>query len=304
MPLKLGVEGSGIVAAIGSGVESFKVGDAVYGLGLSHPMLPNCRPGFCSDYAIIRAHLLLPKPAHVSFEEAASMVGSTITALQTIRKGIELNPGAFLNNTLEGKTVMVTAALGAASAMAAQVAKNHFGAKVLITAVSTAKIPLLEQYMPGVIDRAIDYQKQDLISEVGKGKIDLLYNSRSDVTSYFPLVEPTSGVIASILSVPRSATMKKALGAEFLPFWLAWILDLAQLWYKWKLSGTNIKMDFVSGNSAIREDLEKAGELIATGKVKAVITVVSFEDIEAIRRGCENVHTGKGGLGKLVVKIV
>jgi hypothetical protein len=59
----------------------------------------------------------------------------------------------------------------------------------------------------------------------------------------------------------------------------------------------------VSGNFDVREDAERVGELIATGKVKSVRRVVDLEDIQAVRKGCEQIYTGKGGLGKLVIKI-
>ena len=79
---------------------------------------------------------------------------------------------------------------------------------------------------------------------------------------------------------------------------------LAQWWYRWKLRGTDAGYDFVSGNAGVRADLERAGELIADGKVKAVATVVPFDDINAVREACGRVYTGKGGLGSLVIEIV
>jgi len=59
----------------------------------------------------------------------------------------------------------------------------------------------------------------------------------------------------------------------------------------------------VSGNPSAREDFEQAGELIATGKVKAIKRVVDLEDIEAVRKECGQVYMGKGGTGRLVIKI-
>lgn len=75
-------------------------------------------------------------------------------------------------------------------------------------------------------------------------------------------------------------------------------------WYDWKLRGTNVQQDFVSGNPGDREDLEAFGEWVSSGKIKSVMTVVSIDDIEAVRRECEKVSTGKGGFGKLVIKLV
>lgn len=299
-------EGAGIVASVGSDVKTLKPGDAVYGVGIKHPMGPiwkNHR-GWCADYAITTEDLLLPKPPHLTFEEAASLLGSTVTALQSIAKATALNPAAFPDGSLEGKRVLVTAGLGATTSIAVQVAKNVLGAKEVITTVSTAKVPLLERLIPGVVDKAVDYQTQDVLEEIGKGRIDFLYNSRPDVTSYFPLMEPNNGVVAAILAVPTSRTIKESMGPGIVPIWVGWLLDLAQLWYRWKLRGTNVRMLFNQGNPGVREDLEKAGEMIATGKVKAVTNVVPLDDLETVRRRCAEVLALKGSVGRLVIKLV
>ncbi|KUI70179.1 hypothetical protein VM1G_05686 [Cytospora mali] len=305
-PMILSHEGAGIVVRVGNGVKSLKPGDAVYGIWLKHPMREywTKQRGWCADYAIATEDLLLQKPPEMSFEDAASILGSTTTALQIITKTMALNPAAFPSRSLEGKTVLVTAGLGAATSIALQVVKNVFGAGEVITTVSTAKVPLLERLLPGVVDRAVDYQTQDMIKEIGKGKVDFLCNSRPDVTSYFPLVEPNNGVIAALVAIPTSKALKDAMGPEVVPFWVGWLLDLAQLWYKWKLRGTNVRMTFISGNPGVREDLERAGEIIATGKVKAVTNVVPFDDLETVKRRCQEVLTLKGGVGKLVIKLV
>lgn len=298
-------EGAGIVASVGSGVESLKTGDAVYGIGVKHPMGQYWteKQGWCAEYAIATEDLLLPKPPQLSFEEAASLLGSTVTAVQSITKTLALNPAAFPSGSLEGKTVLVTAGLGAATSVAVQVVKNVFGAEEVVTTVSTAKISLLERLMPGVVDKAVDYQTQDIVQAIGKGRIDFLYNSRLDMTSYFPLMEANNGVIAAIVAVPPSKALKESMGPGIVPFWVGWLLDLAQLWYKWKLWGTNVKMLFNQGNPGLREDLERAGEIIATGKVKAVMNVVPIGDMESVKKRCEEVLTLRGGVGKLVIKL-
>ncbi|KKY29277.1 putative alcohol dehydrogenase [Diaporthe ampelina] len=83
------------------------------------------RTGGCADYAVATEDLLLPKPAHLSFEEAASLLGGTLTAMA-------LNPAAFPHQSLEGKTALVTAGLEAATSIACQVLKNVYGASEVI----------------------------------------------------------------------------------------------------------------------------------------------------------------------------
>lgn len=305
-PMILGRMGSGVVAAVGSGVHSLRLGDAVFGMGLKRPMAKyyaNGAAGWCAEYTVTTADLLLIKPPQLSFEEAASGLSNLVTAIQLTRACMNLKPEAFPDRTLEGKTVLVTAGLGASTSLAAQYAKNVMGAEKVITTVSTAKVPLLDRFLPNVFDQVIDYQTQNLISEVGKGKVDFLYNSRIDVMSYLPVMKQ-DGVIAPILGFPTPTLLKQMMGDGVVPFWVNWLLMLAELYYRWKLYGTNIKMQFVSGDVGIREDLEKAGEILATGKVKTIQTVVSFEDIEAIKAGCEQARTLRGKIGQLVVKIV
>lgn len=303
----LGRAGSGVVAAVGSEVQSFRVGDAVYGMGLKRPMAKyyaNGAGGWCAEYAVTTADLLLIKPPQMSFEEAAAGLSNLVTAIQFTRACMELNPGAFPGRTLEGKTVLVTAGLGASTSIAAQYAKEVMGAEEVITTVSTAKVPLLDKLLPGVFDQVVDYETQDLVREVGRGRVDILYSSRFDVRSYLPVMKQRSGVIAPILGLPTPELFEQMMGVGVVPFWLKWFLMLAQWYYWWTLSGTDIKMQFVSGDMGIREDVEKAGELLATGKVKAIQTVVSFDDLEAIKTGCDQARTLKGKVGQLVVKIV
>ena len=128
-------------------------------------------------------------------------------------------------------------------------------------------------------------------------------NTQWNLTSTFPLAKPDSGVIISIASIPPSSLLREVLGADNLPFFIAWFADIVNLWYKWKLLGTKVKMEMVSGNPGNREDLEAIGEIIATGKVKSVMRVVQLEEIDAVREACTEVSTGKGGIGKLVIKI-
>lgn len=296
-----------MVVAVGSGVKSVRIGDEVYGFGLKHPMaklVADGSRGWCADYAVIAEELLLHKPRHCTFEEVASPLAPTVTALQITHAAMALNPGAFPNNSLEGKTVFVPAGLGASTHMTAQVAKNVYGAKEVITTVSTAKVPLLEKCLPGVYDRAVDYTTQNVIKEVGKGRVDFMYNARPDVSSYLPLMNSENGVIGALLATPSSKTMAKALGEDVLPFWLRWALDLGQLWYRWRFWGTNIKMVFVSGNVGIREDVERAGELIAAAKVKSVHTAVAIDDLGTVIRGCEDALSRRGKVGSLVVKML
>lgn len=286
--------------AVGSEVKDLKVGDEVYGAYIDKPMFRLPPAGFLSEYALAEERFLLRKPAHLSFEEAAAMTAVVVTSYQTWRRGLQLM-GA---ESLEGKTVYIPAGLSSTGAMAAQTARNVFGAARIITTVSTPKMALVERYLPGIYDQVIDYKTQRPRDQVPHGSVDVMYNTQWDsMDEGIPMLNPKTGVLMSITSAPSKATAKKIIGADRFSWWIGAILDLAQLLYRWKLWGTSIKYEMVSGSIQIREDLEKAGEIVALGKVKPVMRVVEFGDLEAVKRGCEEVVSGKGGIGKLVVKI-
>jgi hypothetical protein len=53
------------------------------------------------------------------------------------------------------------------------------------------------------------------------------------------------------------------------------------------------------------KDLDSLREWIEEGKVKSVVgTVVNLRDIEEVRRACQVVYDGKGGLGKAVIRVI
>ncbi|UKZ75343.1 hypothetical protein TrVFT333_003024 [Trichoderma virens FT-333] len=293
-PTQLGQEGAGVVVAVGPEVKDLKVGDEVFGAYIDKPMFRLPPPGFISEYAVAEERFLLRKPAHLSPEEAAAMTAIVVTSYQTWRRGLQLM-GA---DSLEGKTVYIPAGLSSTGAMAAQVARNVFGASRIITTVSTPKLALVEQYLPGIYDQVIDYKTQRPRDQVPRGSVDIMYNTQWDsMDEGIPMLNPKTGVLISITSAPSKATARKIIGADRFSWWIGVILDLAQLVYRWKLWGTSIKYEMVSGSIEIREDLEKAGEIVALGKVKPVLRAVELGDIEAVKRGCEEVVTGKGGLG-------
>lgn len=294
------------MVAVGSGVKSLKVGDEVMGGRFTRPVFPHVYDGWIAEYAVAPESLLARKPRNVSFEDAACLTGSIVTAYQCFRQGVvDLMklPAGSGSSPLEGKTVFVPGALSATGSIGVQMAKNVYGASKVIATVSTPKLPVVERHLgPGIVDQLVDYKTQDVAKEVGKGTVDLVYNTQWGLGSTFPLLKPKTGVVVTIASIPPPDGMRDAIGK--IPLVLAAILTIAQWWYDWKTRGTNIQRLFVSGNPARREDFEECVELVARGKIKAVKTVVSFNDLAAMRSEFSKVYSGKGGLGALVVKIV
>jgi NADPH:quinone reductase-like Zn-dependent oxidoreductase len=137
----LGSELSGEVTAIGSKVTRFKPGVQVFAF-------TDFAMGCHAEYRVMKeTGLILPKPANLSWEEAAALCFGGTTALSFLRtKG----------KVKSGDKVLVVGASGAVGSAAVQIAR-HFGAEV--TAVcSTANLDLMRRIGAA---KVIDYTAGD-----------------------------------------------------------------------------------------------------------------------------------------------
>ncbi|KAK8043695.1 hypothetical protein PG993_006125 [Apiospora rasikravindrae] len=302
-PLGTGIVGSGTVVQVGSAVTAFRPGDAVYGMAFGRPMKFDPHPGFASEYAVGREDLFLPKPPTLSFEAAAAAFASTLTAYQSIELGLRLLREQGGQGGLEGKTVFVPGALSTTGNVGVQMLKHVYGAARVISTVSTAKMPLVRDLLPpGTVDELVDYQKTRRLADVvAPGSVDFTYGTQWTL-DYLSVTDKRRGVVVAIAAVFPAQLFREILG-DTLPFWVFWVAALAQLYYRWRLRGTNIKWGVVSGNAGVREDVERVGEILGMGKIQPVMTVVEMEDIEAVRVAADKVQKLKGGIGGLVIKI-
>ena len=117
----LGGDVAGVVEAVGGGVTGCAVGDEVVGCPFG-----NGYGGF-AEYASVPADLLVPKPAGVSFAEAATVPLAGLTALQGLRDH---------GRVAAGQHVMIIGASGGVGTLAVQIAKS-LGAEV--TGVSSTR---------------------------------------------------------------------------------------------------------------------------------------------------------------------
>jgi NADPH:quinone reductase-like Zn-dependent oxidoreductase len=87
-PFVLGFDVAGEVEAVGPGVTRLRAGDAVFG------EMPG--PGSHAEYAVAGEEHLLPRPARLSFEEAAALPAAGMSALQVLRELARLVEGGQL----------------------------------------------------------------------------------------------------------------------------------------------------------------------------------------------------------------
>ena len=135
----LGADMAGQVEAVGRNVTGFQPGDEVFGARLG---------GMFAEYASVRQDAaILPKPANLTFEQAAAVPVAALTALQALRDKGRIQPG---------HKVLVNGAAGGVVAFAVQLAKA-FGAEV--TGVcGTGNVELVRSIGA---DEVVDYTRED-----------------------------------------------------------------------------------------------------------------------------------------------
>jgi NADPH:quinone reductase-like Zn-dependent oxidoreductase len=147
----VGGDFAGTVEAVGRDVTEFQPGDEVFG----------ARSGALAEYACARTSAIALKPAHVTFEEAAAVPTSAITALQGLRDKGQLQPG---------QKVLINGASGGVGTFAVQIAKA-LGAEV--TAVcSTRNVDLVRSLGA---DHVIDYTCEDFTRSAER--YDLMFDN-------------------------------------------------------------------------------------------------------------------------------
>ena len=143
-----GLAVAGTVEAVGQDVTGLAPGDEVFG---------SSRGSF-AEYAVARASRLAPKPARLTFEQAAAVPVSAAAALQAVRDHAKVRPGQH---------VLVIGASGGVGTFAVQIAKA-LGAEVTGVA-STAKTDLVRAVGA---DQVLDYTREDPVS--GRRRYDVI----------------------------------------------------------------------------------------------------------------------------------
>lgn len=132
-----GMDVAGVVEAVGKNVTRFEPGDEVFGIG----------KGTFAEYAHAPENKLVTKPANLTFEQAAALTISGLTALLAVRDEAKVRPE---------QKVLIIGAAGGVGTYAVQIAKE-FGAEV--TAVcSTTKADLVRSIGA---DHVVDYTREE-----------------------------------------------------------------------------------------------------------------------------------------------
>ena len=269
-PTILGCDVAGEVAALGSGVTGFAPGDAAYGCAGG---VKGCQ-GALAEWMVADAALLAPKPAALSWEEAAALPLVTITAWEGLidRAGVRA-----------GQRVLIHAGCGGVGHVAVQLAAAR-GAEVWATVSGPAKAELARGLGAA---HAIDYRArtvEDYVrEEAGGAGFDVVMDTvgGENVARCFAAAA-VSGTVVSIST--RTTADLSPLHAKGLTLHVVFML---------------IPMLHRRGRERHGAILREAGDLVAAGRLRPLLDARRFTFAEA---GAAHAHLESGqAVGKVVL---
>jgi NADPH2:quinone reductase len=131
LPTAIGMEGAGVIEAVGSNITEFKKGDRVAYGGAS----PKLQPGSYTELRVMNTTYLVKIPDWLDFETAAAVMLKGLTAQYLLR-------GAY--PVQKGQTILIHAAAGGVGLLMSQWAK-HLGATVIGTTTSPEKVAVAKE---------------------------------------------------------------------------------------------------------------------------------------------------------------
>jgi NADPH:quinone reductase-like Zn-dependent oxidoreductase len=202
-PKRPGRDLAGVVEAVGRHVTLFKPGDEVFGAAR----------GAFAESVCARQDKLAPKPAGMSFEEAAAIPVAAITALQGLRDRGHIQ---------RGRKVLIDGASGGVGTFAVQIAKS-FDTEV-VAVCSTRNVDRARSLGA---DRVIDYTRADFTRDGQRFDLILAANAYHSVFEYRRVLAPdgvfvlVGGGSASLAQAALLGPVLSLLGRKKIRFFIA-----------------------------------------------------------------------------------
>ncbi|MFG2846469.1 zinc-binding alcohol dehydrogenase family protein [Kitasatospora sp. NPDC048296] len=187
-PRVLGWDAAGTVVAVGEQVTLFRPGDDVYYAGALD------RPGANSRFHAVDERLVGPKPATLSFTEAAALPLTSLTAWEGLFERLGLRHG----DLEQTGTLLVTAAAGGVGSIATQLARTLTG----LTVVGTASRPESVEFARRMgAHHVIDHHRPlvEQLADVAPGGIDHVFGTAGtdrNLAAYAEALNPFGQIVA------------------------------------------------------------------------------------------------------------
>lgn len=123
-PRVLGFDAAGVVEAVGSAVTQFKPGDAVFYAGAID------RPGSNAEFQVVDARIAGPKPASLSFAQAAALPLTSLTAWELLFDRLRVPYGRMATDD----AILIINGAGGVGSILTQMARRLTGLTVIATA--------------------------------------------------------------------------------------------------------------------------------------------------------------------------
>lgn len=244
-PLILGNDLAGVVESVGSAVQRFKPGDAVY----ARP--PQERIGTFAELIAVHEDALALKPKNISMEEAAALPLVALTAWQVLVETARLK---------QGQKVFIHAGSGGVGTLAIQLAK-HLGAFVATT-TSTSNVDWVKALGADVV---IDYKQQNFESVLRDYDVVLNSLGADELEKSLTILKP-GGQLISISGPPTPQFAQE----QKLPWVLGLVMRLLSSGIRRKARKKNISYAFVFMRASGAQ-LDEITALIESGTIKSVI---------------------------------
>ncbi|XP_063339073.1 synaptic vesicle membrane protein VAT-1 homolog [Pelmatolapia mariae] len=275
-PVTMGMEGSGVIEAVGEDVNDRKVGDRVIALA---------RSGMWQEVVVVNADRTFLMPEEMSFEEGAALTINYMTAYMMLFEMANLRPG---------KSVLIHMAAGGVGIAATQLCQTVQD----VTVFGTASASKHETITQGGVTHPIDYRTKDYVEEIRKISpkgVDIVLDplGGSDTQKGYSLLKPLGMII--VFGAANCVTGQRKN-----------LLAMAKTWYNqlslntMKLMQSNkavsgFHLGYITDEQLFGRTMSTLLELYKQGKIKPRIdSSYHFEEVtEAMKRMHERQNIGK-----------
>ncbi len=272
-PLTIGNELAGVIEKTGEKVIEFKEGDRVFS------RLPTNKIGAFAEYVAINKKDLAKIPEYLSFNEAAAIPLTALTAYQALD----------ILQLKSGETLFISGGSGGFGAMAVPLAKAR-GIKV----ITNGSLENKERVLALGAEQFLDYKTEDyaqLLYDVD-GVIDTI--GGKDTEKQFSILKQ-GGKLVSLKGMPNGRFAKK-MG---LPLWKQWVFGFAGRSFDNMAKKRNQEYHFIFVQSS-GEQLSEIAKVLEENQIRPSIdSIYSFEDIA---KALAKVDKGSSK-GKTIVEI-
>lgn len=202
-PKVLGWDAAGEVVQVGSGCKLFKVGDLVYYSG------DVTRQGSNAEYQVVDERIVGHMPKTLSFEQAAALPLTSVTAWESLFDRIGIVPDTQAN---QGRSLLIIGGAGGVGSIAIQLANKLTG----LTVIATASRPETINWVKKLGAQHVINHRLELIPQMealGIPQVDYIL-CNSDTDAYFStmaqIIKPQGKICLLVDSVqPQNITLLK-----------------------------------------------------------------------------------------------